>query len=431
MSVPSHNLYDFVHQVTEKRFWLVYFSPWGSRALKDVANYQTSLEQLYSSKGLDLDHCVARKVFPEDMENFFWRIEELQPILFCHDQEPLNFEFYSDVNLSEDDQTKQALVPLACLPKGQNLRYARHMNNQKKFILLHSELNSAELEKYEETDQYQGAYWWSHAVLARDWYRFAETDMRLQPGSDIKKTFLVYCRDTSGSREYRQHFLNLIDNIKHSCQFHSFYDNNIDSNSSAIYSPDDFNHCAISVVLETIFWNQRIHLTEKILRPLACGHPFILAAGPGSLKVLKNYGFETFDPWIDESYDLEADHQTRLELIAKEMIRIDSLSGFEKRSLLANCQSVAQRNKHRFFSKEFLEQVVQELRDNVETAYQSTKDQFDLTYYRALLNHTNSRYNAWVRPFVEHVTQGGSLEQYQRHEHGLDDKASANGNDVQ
>jgi hypothetical protein len=430
MTVPSHNLYDFVHQVTEKRFWLVYFYPWGSRDLNHVVNYISDAKQLYSASGLDPDHCVAKHVFPNDMDKFFWRVEELQPVLYCHDQEPLNFDLYTDNNLQETDIPKYGLVPRKWLPKNQNLRYARPMSNQKQFVLLHSELNSLEVQRYEDTDQYHCAYWWSHAVLARDWYRFAEQDKRLSPASFVKKMFLIYCRDTTGTRQYRQQFLTAVEKIKGNCQFQSFNDDNITSASSATYSPDDFNNTAISVVLETVFWDQRIHLTEKILRAIACGHPFMLAAGPGSLKLLKHYGFETFEPWINESYDCEADHQTRLDSIVNEMHRINSLSIEEKKLLVAQCLMIAQRNKHRFFSKEFYCQVAEELHDNVAIAGQKIKDQFDLTYYQALLEHTDNKLKTWVTPFVDYVTQGGSLEQYQRHKHGLDDESSTNGDNV-
>jgi hypothetical protein len=44
-------------------------------------------------------------------------------------------------------------------------------------------------------------------------------------------------------------------------------------------------------------------LTEKALRPIACGQPFILAATPGSLQYLRSYGFKTFSGYIDETYD--------------------------------------------------------------------------------------------------------------------------------
>jgi hypothetical protein len=113
------------------------------------------------------------------------------------------------------------------------------------------------------------------------------------------------------------------------------------------------------------------------------------------------------------------------------MHRINLLPIEEKKLLVAQCLMIAQRNKHRFFSKEFYYQVTNELRENVATAGQKIKDQFDLTYYQALLDHTSDyKWKTWVRPFVEHITQGGSLEQYQGHEHCLDNKSKANGNDV-
>jgi hypothetical protein len=146
---------------------------------------------------------------------------------------------------------------------------------------------------------------------------------------------------------------------------------------------------------------------------------------------LKHYGFETFEPWIDESYDLEPNHEARLDLIVKEMHRINSLSIAEQQLLVSQCLAIAQKNKQRFFSKEFYYQVTNELHENVATAGEKIKDQFDLTYYQALLDHTSGyKWKTWVRSFIEHVTQGGSLEQYQRHEHSLDDKSSANGDNV-
>ena len=74
MTVPTHNLYDFVHQVTEKRFWLVYFYPWGSRGLKNIIDYQISQEFLSLSQGLDPDYVLAHKIFPNDLPYFFYNI---------------------------------------------------------------------------------------------------------------------------------------------------------------------------------------------------------------------------------------------------------------------------------------------------------------------------------------------------------------------
>jgi len=49
--------------------------------------------------------------------------------------------------------------------------------------------------------------------------------------------------------------------------------------------------------------------TEKTARCLATGKPFLLLEGPGSLQLLRNYGFHTFSEVIDESYDQFTGHK--------------------------------------------------------------------------------------------------------------------------
>ena len=44
-------------------------------------------------------------------------------------------------------------------------------------------------------------------------------------------------------------------------------------------------------------------VTEKTAKCLATGKPFVLLSGPGYLKTLQNFGFETYRDVIDESYD--------------------------------------------------------------------------------------------------------------------------------
>ena len=46
-----------------------------------------------------------------------------------------------------------------------------------------------------------------------------------------------------------------------------------------------------------------IGFTEKTWKPILNFHPFIYVGNTGSLKKLKEYGFKTFEPFIDESYD--------------------------------------------------------------------------------------------------------------------------------
>jgi len=52
--------------------------------------------------------------------------------------------------------------------------------------------------------------------------------------------------------------------------------------------------------------------TEKTARCLASGKPFVLFSGPGSLKTLQKFGFQTFNDVIDESYDSELTPRSRM-----------------------------------------------------------------------------------------------------------------------
>jgi hypothetical protein len=367
MSVPTHNLYDFVHQTTKKQFWLFYFYPWGSRDLNNLIDYQLDLDSL---NGIPVANRFDFEKFNVTVDYTCKRTHDLtrwtQPVIFCHDQEPLNFDRYNKdseliANYTIEDSRFNHLSLKKIIPH----------SIYKKSILLHSELNSAELNQFEDTDLFAGAYWWSHAVIARDWYRYAQYDSNLtNTGATHKTMFLVYCRDFTGSRQYRKTFVDQIQqhNLTHNCRLLSNNLTVVDPNLSAEYNSADFMETAISIVLETIF-DSRIHLTEKTLRPIACGHPFLLANGPGSLKLLQSYGFKTFNPFINEHYDSVVDNEQRLDCIVTEMTRLNSLPAAEINAVLTQCKEIADYNKKWFFSDDFLKIIVDELTTNINSAH--------------------------------------------------------------
>jgi hypothetical protein len=381
MTVPVHNLYDFVHQTTKNKYFLIYFYPWGQKSISNTIFHQSNWNYLNSAKGIAINNRFSRPINSVNDLEYSW-VARTQPAILCHDQEPLNFVLYEHGT----EYTEQGFqfwknrigLPLSEEVKKINLRLSHPFSLQKTWILLHSELNSPELKLYEDTGQFCGAYWWSHAVIARDWYRYAEHDLSLKPANISKKIFLSYCRDTTGSRQYRQEFLDLISHngISDQCQTQSFDGVDHGAESSAVYNSEDFNNTAISIVLETVF-DSRIHLTEKILRPIACGHPFILAAGPGSLKLLKSYGFHTFAGYINESYDDIQDAQERLAAIVTEMKRIANLPTRQLEYLIKMLRSIAESNRRRFFSQEFHQQVVNELERNVDAAFSTHNGELD------------------------------------------------------
>jgi hypothetical protein len=69
--------------------------------------------------------------------------------------------------------------------------------------------------------------------------------------------------------------------------------------------------------------------TEKICKPLLNFQPFLLIGFTGGLKLLKELGFKTFSPWIDESYDTVSDSNLRLSMIYNEIHRLSMMSKHE------------------------------------------------------------------------------------------------------
>ena len=83
---------------------------------------------------------------------------------------------------------------------------------------------------------------------------------------------------------------------------------------------DFFIDSYIHIISETVFdkWEDP-YLSEKTFRPLTNMQPFIYVGGANSIKKLKDLGFKTFHPFIDESYDSETDPKKRFAMIEKEI----------------------------------------------------------------------------------------------------------------
>lgn len=76
----------------------------------------------------------------------------------------------------------------------------------------------------------------------------------------------------------------------------------------------------------TDFLRGGIFFTEKTYKPFWFKQAFIVCAVPGFLKYMNQIGWQTFSPYIDESYDREKDDNKRLEMIVAEVKRLNSFT---------------------------------------------------------------------------------------------------------
>lgn len=82
----------------------------------------------------------------------------------------------------------------------------------------------------------------------------------------------------------------------------------------------------VSVVSEAAYSDEdhTCFLSEKTFKSIASYSPFIVFGNRRSLDFLKDFGYKTFHPFIDETYDTLPTWE-RLEAIAKELKRIDAI----------------------------------------------------------------------------------------------------------
>ncbi len=69
-----------------------------------------------------------------------------------------------------------------------------------------------------------------------------------------------------------------------------------------------------------------ITFTEKTYKFILAKMPFILCGMPGALAVLREQGYKTFSPWINEAYDLIENDEDRAVAISEEIERLCSMS---------------------------------------------------------------------------------------------------------
>lgn len=110
----------------------------------------------------------------------------------------------------------------------------------------------------------------------------------------------------------------------------------------------------LSIVTESIFFQEHTdfpsgYLSEKVWKPIGHCQPFILAGPSKSLEhIRERFGYKTFHPYIDESYDNEDDDLKRLQMIQIEIAKFANKTKEEKDEFLNNVKEICLYNQNLF-----------------------------------------------------------------------------------
>ena len=239
-------------------------------------------------------------------------------------------------------------------------------------VVLHSEYNSQDIKQLNARG-IPGVHWFAHAYLCSEVYfrHYYKLDMvRNYKARSLRSSWINANRLIDNKRKYRIEFLNLIDVSKGEYslldkdpqtgrtaneiyKYNTVKTNSFDAhiNSSAEICVDELTPWSTSflhVVSETV-WQEKIHFTEKVFKPVVLHQPFVVLQAPGSLAYLRSYGFKTFGDWWDESYDTIEDPKERMQAIADIVNSIGLKSLEELETMRMEMASVLEHNFSHFY----------------------------------------------------------------------------------
>ena len=165
----------------------------------------------------------------------------------------------------------------------------------------------------------------------------------------VTDKFQDYCMDHINFERFLENYSPMVLNISPD------RDNPVNINDDDVHY---YQNSYFSIVTETVFYHaddmnfsEQFHstfLSEKTWKPIMMKHPFILLGCRHSLHILRDIGYKTFHPYIDETYDVTGDDHSRMLFACREIERLVNLSDAEWLELQRNIAPIIEHNYAHF-----------------------------------------------------------------------------------
>lgn len=177
-----------------------------------------------------------------------------------------------------------------------------------------------------------------------------------------------------GQRDTTVAMVDIFNNLRHLMQndemffdLEKVYQKNVDifplkiniegNNNKTTVDKDDisyFENSYFSLVTETFYFDLTwppdfnlsvknehcIFFSEKIFKPIIMKHPFMIVSRPKSLAALRQIGYKTFHPYINEEYDLIENNVDRMNAIVREVKRLSAFTTEQWLEWLKNVEEI-------------------------------------------------------------------------------------------
>ncbi|CAB4128857.1 hypothetical protein UFOVP112_90 [uncultured Caudovirales phage] len=199
-------------------------------------------------------------------------------------------------------------------------------------------------------------YFYKHNILDKSYFSYHFVSRFMNAGRPNNDSFQ---NNYTGNRELFDEEDTIIgadrytdvnkDSIFNLLPYRNFQEPYVDNYSKFETIQDFYNRSAVVVDSETFsdsFLDYNAGITEKTLKPLIFGNPFLLYAGRGTLQLLQEMGFETYSSIIDESYDDIENPQKRFEFILEETLRLSKMDLKEMALMIKSIEKQAEHNQN-------------------------------------------------------------------------------------
>lgn len=110
-------------------------------------------------------------------------------------------------------------------------------------------------------------------------------------------------------------------------------------------TPDLFSSASFMFVTESeMSMRNVLRLTEKTIKPFSAGQLALVAGNAGTLGLVRELGFATFAPLVDEAYDRIAHPEARLQAVLGEFTRLATMPRPWLERLIADLHPVLEHN---------------------------------------------------------------------------------------
>lgn len=283
---------------------------------------------------------------------------------------------FSYTNVDKINSSDASLIGIDCLTEGlHSKKYFSRYNKNKRYIIFTNGIWSADTEDFG----------FNYSIVSHLFFLFELTDTYLSPNrfcfyfdTTYKFEYPKSCIFTStigNVRSERNYFIQV---LKEKLTYDNFIlrysgvDIGIESSKFDIikFKKGEFdpytsiiekyyhsvsqtlpihmyNQSYFNLVVETdIDYNNNFFLTEKTIKSLMVGMPFVVVSTPNFLKNLQQLGFTTYNQLWDESYDSIIDYKDRIDSIAELCNKLKQFDWEAHKSTLVEIQL---KNQNNFF----------------------------------------------------------------------------------